>query len=79
MIGVAIYSLCALVSITCAVLLTRGYLANRTPLLFWSSLGFGFLAFALGRWLGLFPLFRFFLGGFGVRVRLAIFLPLVEV
>ncbi|MBC8072558.1 MAG: hypothetical protein IAG13_29825 [Deltaproteobacteria bacterium] len=41
----AVYSLCALTSIVCAVLLLRGYRAARTPLLFWSSLCFAGLAF----------------------------------
>ena len=35
-----IYLLCAATSLTAAVLLTRQYLARRTPLLFWSSLSF---------------------------------------
>lgn len=36
----SIYILCALTSILCAVLLYRGYRANRTRLLFWASLAF---------------------------------------
>ena len=40
----AVYILCALTSILCAVLLLRGYRATRTRLLFWASLCFGFLA-----------------------------------
>ena len=40
----AVYILCALTSILCAVLLYRGYRANRTRLLFWSSLAFLLLA-----------------------------------
>jgi hypothetical protein len=40
----AIYVTCALTSIACALLLWRGYRANRTPLLFWSSLCFAGLA-----------------------------------
>jgi hypothetical protein len=40
----AVYILCALTSILCAVLLFRGYRANRTRLLFWASLAFLFLA-----------------------------------
>ena len=40
----AIYILCAITSILCAVLLLRGYRATRTRLLFWASLCFGFLA-----------------------------------
>jgi hypothetical protein len=39
-----IYILCALTSILCAVLLYRGYRANRTRLLFWASLAFLLLA-----------------------------------
>ncbi len=35
-----IYILCALTSTACAVLLIRGYLKNKTPLLLWSSLCF---------------------------------------
>ena len=40
----AVYILCALTGILCAVLLLRGYRATRTRLLFWASLCFGFLA-----------------------------------
>jgi hypothetical protein len=40
----AIYILCALTSIACAVLLLRGYRSSRTRLLFWSSLCFWGLA-----------------------------------
>ena len=40
----AVYVLCALTSIVCAVLLYRGYRANRTRLLFWASICFVFLA-----------------------------------
>ena len=32
-----IFVLCALASTLCAVLLLRSYLAERVPLLFWSS------------------------------------------
>jgi hypothetical protein len=39
-----VYALCALTSILCAVLLLRGYLANRAGLLLWSSLCFAGLA-----------------------------------
>ena len=35
-----VYLLCAITSLLCASLLLRSYLANRTPLLFWSSLCF---------------------------------------
>ena len=41
----AVYALCALTSILCAVLLLRGYMATRTRLLFWASLCF--VGFAL--------------------------------
>jgi len=40
----AVYILCALTGILCAVLLFRGYRAHRTRLLFWASLAFLFLA-----------------------------------
>ena len=40
----AVYILCFLTSATCAWLLGRSYLANRTPLLLWSSICFIFLA-----------------------------------
>lgn len=40
----AVYVLCFLTSLICAWLLGRSYLANRTPLLLWSSIGFIFLA-----------------------------------
>lgn len=40
----AIYILCGLTSVGCAVLLFRGYRASRTRLLFWSSLCFTGLA-----------------------------------
>jgi hypothetical protein len=39
-----VYLLCAITSIVCAALLFRGYRANRTNLLFWSSLCFMGLA-----------------------------------
>jgi hypothetical protein len=35
-----VYLLCALVSVVCAGMLLTGYRANRTTLLFWSSLCF---------------------------------------
>lgn len=41
----AVYLLCAITSSLCAALLFRGYRANRTRLLFWSSLCFVGLAF----------------------------------
>lgn len=40
----AVFVLCALTSITCAVLLARGYFRTRTRLLLWTSLGFVGLA-----------------------------------
>jgi hypothetical protein len=40
----AVYILCALTGILCAMLLYRGYRANRTRLLFWASLAFLLLA-----------------------------------
>lgn len=40
----AVYLLCALTSILCAVLLIRAHGASRARLLFWSSLCFIFLA-----------------------------------
>jgi hypothetical protein len=40
----AVYILCFLTSAMCAWLLGRSYLANRTPLLLWSSISFIFLA-----------------------------------
>ena len=40
----AVYILCALTSILCALLLLRGYRATRARLLFWASLCFGLLA-----------------------------------
>jgi hypothetical protein len=39
--GIVVYSLCALASLTCAVLLFRGYRRTRQRLLFWSALCFG--------------------------------------
>ena len=38
--GALIYSLCALTSCTCLVLLWRSYRATRSGLLFWSALCF---------------------------------------
>ncbi len=35
-----IYTLCALTALTCAILLLRGYFANKAPLLLWSGLCF---------------------------------------
>ena len=40
----AVYILCAVTSIACALLLLRGYFASRQRLLFWSSLCFVGLA-----------------------------------
>jgi hypothetical protein len=45
MLATAIYILCALTSIACAVLLLRGYSQTRARLLFWSGLCFAALAF----------------------------------
>lgn len=39
-----IYICCALVSIACAVLLTRSYRRSRGRVLLWVALAFGFLA-----------------------------------
>lgn len=39
-----VYVLCAITSITCAVLLLRSYLRSRTRFLMWSSAGFVGLA-----------------------------------
>ena len=39
-----VYLLCFIISLACAWLLARGYIASRTRLLFWSSLCFAFLA-----------------------------------
>lgn len=39
-----VYSLCAVTSLLCALLLFRSYLQHRTRLLFWSSLCFLVLA-----------------------------------
>lgn len=44
MLANAIYILCALTSIVCAVLLVRGYRRSRVRLLFWSAWCFGCLA-----------------------------------
>ncbi len=40
----AVYLLCALTSIACALTLARSYLSNRVSLLFWSCLCFTALA-----------------------------------
>lgn len=40
MIASAIYALCALTSLACAVLLLRGYARSRVRLLWWSGLCF---------------------------------------
>lgn len=44
MLANAIYALCALTSIVCAVLLVRGYHRSRVRLLFWSAWCFAGLA-----------------------------------
>lgn len=41
--GALIYSLCALTSLLCCVLLWRGYLQSRARLLFWSATCFALL------------------------------------
>jgi hypothetical protein len=38
--GELVYILCALTSLACAILLVRSYRANRTRLLWWSSVCF---------------------------------------
>jgi hypothetical protein len=40
----AVYGLCLVTSVTCAALLLRSYRANRSKLLLYTALGFGFLA-----------------------------------
>jgi len=40
----AVYTLCAITSLVCAVLLFKGYRGSRSRLLFWSSLCFAGLA-----------------------------------
>jgi len=40
----AVYVLCGITSIACAILLFRGYRAHRTRLLFWSGICFAGLA-----------------------------------
>lgn len=40
----AVYLLCAITSVICAMMLLKGYRATRTKLLFWSSLCFAGLA-----------------------------------
>jgi hypothetical protein len=37
----AVYVMCALTSLACAVLLLRGYARNKAPLLLWSGICFG--------------------------------------
>jgi hypothetical protein len=44
--GAVVNVLCALTSFACAVLLLRGFVRRRVPLLFWS--GLCFVGFALG-------------------------------
>jgi drug/metabolite transporter (DMT)-like permease len=46
MIAAAVYVLCALTSLACAVLLLRAFGRRRVRLLFWS--GLGFVGLALG-------------------------------
>lgn len=45
MMAGAVYILCAVMSLTCSILLIKGYSQNKFRLLFWSSIGF--LGFAL--------------------------------
>lgn len=40
----AIFGLCALMSVVCAVMLFRGYRQERSHLLFWSSICFALMA-----------------------------------
>jgi len=40
MIAAAVFIACAVTSVLCVVLLVRGWLATRSRLLLWSSLGF---------------------------------------
>ena len=42
-IQITVYALCGIASLTCTILLARGYLASRMRLLFWGALCFGFL------------------------------------
>ena len=44
MIAAAVFLACAITSALCVVLLVRGWLASRSRLLLWSSLGFTGLA-----------------------------------
>jgi len=39
-LGEAVYILCAVTSLVCAVLLVRAYLRSKSPLLLWSSVCF---------------------------------------
>jgi phosphatidylserine synthase len=39
-----VYVLCAVTSLACALLLARGWLRSRMPLLLWSSAGFAGMA-----------------------------------
>jgi hypothetical protein len=43
MMGSVIYSLCALTSLGCCVLLWRAYARSRARMLFWSAMCFGLL------------------------------------
>lgn len=44
--GLAVYLLCAVASLVCALLLTRAYRATRVPLLLWAALCFFLLVAA---------------------------------
>jgi hypothetical protein len=45
-LAIAVYLLCALTSLACAILLLRGYQQRKVKLLLWS--GLAFVGFALG-------------------------------
>lgn len=42
--GLLVYALCALTSLVCAIMLTRGYRRSRVRLLLWSALCFACFA-----------------------------------
>ena len=46
MVAIAVYLLCGLTSLACAVLLLRGYVQRRVRLLLWS--GLAFVGFTVG-------------------------------
>lgn len=43
-----VYAFVAVIAAICSVLLTRGYLRSRAPMLFWSALCFGGLTLSNG-------------------------------